>query len=86
MKTEFKIWLVNYLLSPFSWSKWADICTFSFAYNAYLLQGKVNKRTNAKIFRVTAMKGMIGVADVGSIELDQLKKCGLIDETVKFNL
>jgi len=85
IKTEFKIWFVNYLLAPFSWSRWTDICTFSFGYSAYLLQGKVNSKTNAKKFKVISTKGLVGVADVGVLEMKRLKECGLICEEVKFN-
>lgn len=84
-KTEFGTWLHNYFLEPFSWSKWADITTFTFGSNAYLLQGKVNRRTNAKKFKVTAMKRLSGVADVGHMKMERLAECGLIEEQVKYN-
>lgn len=84
-KTEFKIWWTNYWLAPFSWSRWADIQTFSFGCSAYLLQGKVNSKTNAKKFKVTAMKRTTGVADVGYVKIERLTECGLIDEIVKWN-
>lgn len=85
IKTEFQIWLWNYILAPFSWSRWTDIATFSFGYNAYLLQGKVNKRTNAKRFRVQSTKQVFAVADIGGISMEQLDKCKLIDTVAKFN-
>jgi hypothetical protein len=84
-KTEFRIWWMHYWMAPFAWSRWADICTFSFGSNAYLLQGKVNRKSNAKKFRVTAMKRTTGVADVGHMKMERLTECGLIDEMAKWN-
>jgi len=84
MKVEFKIWLINYILAPFSWSRWTDIKTFQFAYGGYLLQGKVNKKTNAKKFRITEMKQSFVIAET-TCEIETLDKCGLIDSTVRFN-
>jgi hypothetical protein len=83
MKTDFKTWWANYWLAPFSWSRWADICTFSYGDNAFLLQGKVNKTTNAKKFKVTAMKRFTGGADVKSMTMERLSECGLINEIAK---
>ena len=53
--TSFGNWLTNYFLAPFSWSRWTDITTFAFG-GAYLLQGKVNSRTNAKKFNICPYK------------------------------
>jgi hypothetical protein len=85
IKTEFKTWWVNYLLAPFSWSRWTDIITFSYA-GAYLLQGKVNRLTNAKKFKITALRANhLGVAKVERMPIETLEKCGLIDQQVKYN-
>lgn len=86
MKTEFKIWLINYILAPFSWSRWTDITTFAFA-GSYLLQGKVNKRTNAKKFRVTTISSatMTTARYLNGLPMDKLEECKLIDKQVKFN-
>ena len=83
--TQFKTWWVNYWLAPFSWSRWADIETFNFGSTPYLLQGKVNSRSNAKKFRVTPIKNRAGVASGGTPKLSYLAEHGLIDEQVKFN-
>lgn len=56
MHTSFGNWLTNYFLASFSWSRWTDITTFSYAGEAFLLQGKVNSRTNAKKFKVIVLK------------------------------
>jgi hypothetical protein len=81
MKTEFKTWAIGYILAPFSWSAWADICTFTWLDNAYLLQGKVNRRTNEKRFMVTSTnQRIISPQNVGEISMDRLKECNLINE------
>jgi hypothetical protein len=85
MKVIFKIWLYNYITAPFSWSRWADISSFSFGSDAYLLQGKVNKNSNAKKFRITALKNNSKLADVQFMSLERLKECQLIEEIVKYN-
>lgn len=82
--TPFLKWLANYILAPFSWSRWTDIVTFSYA-GAYLLQGKVNSRTNAKKFKVIAIKNRAGVAKMEFLDMNKLAATGLIDTTVKFN-
>jgi hypothetical protein len=83
-KVEFRIWLINYILAPFSWSRWTDIKTFQYGYGGYLLQGRMNKKTNAKIFRITEMKHSFVTTET-TCEIEQLDKCGLIDSQVKFN-
>ena len=83
--TQFKTWWINYLMHPFSWSRWTDIITFSYA-GAYLLQGKVNSRSNSKKFRVVQLReNSLGVAKVEHMPIETLEKCGLIDTQVKFN-
>ncbi len=47
-RVQFKIWAYSYFTHPFSWSRWCDIQTFSYGSDAYLLQGKSNKNSNAK--------------------------------------
>jgi hypothetical protein len=84
MKTQFKIWLVNYLVGPFSWSKWTDINTFEFHGDPYLLQGMVNKVSNAKKFRVTRIGTMFGASPM-SMPFDKLRQHGLIEDQVKYN-
>lgn len=84
-KTQFKIWWISYITAPFSWSRWTDICTFSYGGTACLLQGKLNKRTNAKIFRITKMKQFGAINEVGNVRMERLTECGLIDEQVKWN-
>ena len=78
MKTQFKQWIIYRILAPFSWSKWVDISTFSYASCAYLLQGKVNRTTNAKRFRVTAISSTFKIADPRNVPIEELDKCGLI--------
>lgn len=85
INTEFKTWWANYWLSPFSWSRWTDIDTFYYDTHPYLLQGKVNKRSNAKKFKITAIKNTIGHSSMQGLNIEQLFKCGLIDQTVKYN-
>lgn len=84
IKTQFKIWLVNYLVGPFSWSKWTDINTFEFHGGPYLLQGKVNRVSNAKKFRVTRIGTLFG-ASPGAVPFDKLREHGLIEDQVKYN-
>ena len=84
-KTQFRIWWINYFISPFSWSRWTDITTFSYGGTACLLQGKCNKSTNAKRFKITTMKQRFSINDVGNMKMERLAECGLIDETVKWN-
>ena len=87
-KTDFQIWWVNYFLAPFSWSRWTDILTFTYGMvsEPQLLQGKLNKRTNAKKFRITSLKQkMTTKYHYGKIDMDVLDKNGLIDSQVKFN-
>ena len=84
IKTQFKIWLVNYLVGPFSWSKWTDINTFEFNSSPYLLQGKVNRVSNAKKFRVTTIGTRFGTSP-RSMPFDELRKHGLIEDQVKYN-
>jgi len=84
MRTEFKTWFIGYILAPFSWSAWVDICTFTWASNAYLLQGRVNRRTNEKRFKVTSTGSSIfTAANVGKLPMERLKECGLINESVE---
>jgi hypothetical protein len=83
--TPFLKWFASYFLAPFSWSRWADITTFSYGNEFYLLQGKVNSRNNSKKFKVIAIKNKIGVAKPDKISMEQLIATGLIDTTVKFN-
>lgn len=85
MKTEFRIWLINYILAPFSWSRWTDICTFSYGRTACLLQGRVNKKTNAKKFKITELRQRFTLNDVHNMPIEKLNECGLIDSQVKFN-
>jgi len=70
--------IVSFLTHPFSWSKWVDISTFSFGSSAYLLQGKVNKNSNSKKFKVVPLKRFYQTGDIGSIEMSKLEECGLI--------
>ena len=79
MKVQFKQWIILTMIAPFSWSKWVDISTFSWGSEAYLLQGKVNRRTNAKRFLVTAISSRFKVADPRNVSIEELDKCGLIE-------
>lgn len=81
---EFKMWLISYLIVPFSWSKWTDISVFTFGHDGYLLQGKVNRISNAKRFRITEQKQSLKSAH-SYASFDRLKEVGLIDEQVTFN-
>lgn len=83
IKTQFKIWLINYLVGPFSWSKWTDINTFEFNGCPYLLQGKVNKVSNAKKFRITRIGAMF--TSPRSMPFDKLREHNLIEDQVKYN-
>jgi|LakMenEpi03Aug12_release.lakeMendotaPanAssembly.Ray.scaffolds.fasta_scaffold2760367_1 hypothetical protein len=80
MKKEFKTWITNFLFSFLGWSRWTDITTFSYGYDSYLLQGKLNKRTNSKKFKITSI-----TSKDRSISLEKLIESGLIDTQVKFN-
>ena len=51
----------------------------------YLLQGKVNKCTNAKKFKVVQMKNKFSVAYGPSPSIELLSAIGLVDTEVKFN-
>lgn len=68
--------LLAWLKSPFAWSKWIDITTFTFA-GGYLLQGRVNSISNAKQFRITEMKQSFKSADAPFVQLEKLKEIGL---------
>ena len=83
MKSEFKQWIILRIIAPFSWSKWADISTFSYASEAYLLQGMVNRKTNSKQFKVTAISSRFKIADPRNVSIDELDKCGLIERELK---
>lgn len=83
MNLEFKIWAINYFIAPFSWSRWTDISIFQYGNSSYLLQGKLNRRSNAKKFRITPTSKTFGAQVI--ISLERLKTCGLINEEVKFN-
>jgi hypothetical protein len=83
--TSFGNWFINYFLAPFSWSRWTDITTFSYASQAFLLQGKVNSRTNAKKFKIISFKTRTGIVKIGHMTMEQLALTGLIDDKVKFN-
>ena len=83
-KTQFQIWAINYFLAPFSWSKWTDISTFEYGDGGYLLQGKVNKRTNAKKFRITAMKQVLIIAQTTQT-MQRLNEVGLINDKMEYN-
>lgn len=83
-RTQFKLWWIHWLMAPFSWSRWTDISTFSYGDSAHLLQGKVNRRSNAKKFRVTNMKKSYSVIDIGRLPIEKLDECGLIDNEVKW--
>lgn len=72
--------IISFLTHPFAWSKWVDICTFSFGSCAYLLQGKVNKNSNSKKFKVVPLKRFYQTADVGRIDMSKLTECGLITD------
>ena len=85
MKTKYKSWFMNYFLAPFSWSRWTDIDTFSYTAEAYLLQGRVNYRTNSKQFKVTSMKNTFSLAHIGKLDIAILEDRGLIDKNTKWN-
>lgn len=76
MKAQFKTWFVNYFMFPFSWSRWTDILTFSYS-GAYLLQGRVNSRSNAKQFRITGMQRAFAVSKPTTPSMTQLDACKL---------
>ncbi len=84
MKNQLHIYLVNAILATFSWSRWTDIIVFTYGYNSYLLQGKVNKRTNAKVFQVISFKNKLGTASA-NLTMEKLDECGLVDTKVKYN-
>ncbi len=79
MKAQFKQWIILRVLAPFSWSKWVDIDTFNYTSYAYLLQGKVNRATNAKRFKVVAISSTFKIADPGHVPMADLEKAGLIE-------
>lgn len=85
MKVEFKNWIIHSILAPLSWSKWCDIQTFMFGSTCYLLQGKLNKVTNSKKFKVTQLKQNFQTANIGLISLEKLKDHGLIEEQIQYN-
>ena len=64
-------------LQPFMWKPWVDITTFTFGYQGYLLQGRVNKISNAKKFRITKMRQLFSVAEVSAVSLKELNEKGL---------
>lgn len=84
-KTQFRIWWVHWMLAPFGWSRWTDIQTFGYDGDAFLLQGKVNRSSNAKKFRITCTKKSYRLANVSNVSMDRLNECGLADEHVKWN-
>jgi hypothetical protein len=74
--------ILNYLLFPFGWSRWVDLTTFHFG-SGYLLQGKKNKYSNAKKFRVIKMKQLFGFPSTPNLPLDFLTKAGLTETELK---
>jgi hypothetical protein len=78
--TIFKQSILNFLLAPFSWTRWVDIDTFSYSSEAYLLQAKKNRKTNAKQFRVTSTSpSFFTNAAVRQLPFEDLKKANLIE-------
>lgn len=51
------IYLYDKLIN--SWSKWVDICVFNYYGQSWLLQGKMNSKTNSKKFKITKIGGHI---------------------------
>ena len=64
-----------------NWSQWKDILVFSFATESFLLQGKVNRKTNRKKFKaVSCSRGRFGMGFAHSVTEEQLRKVGLFDK------
>lgn len=84
-KVQFKIWALHYFAAPFSWSKWVDIKVFNFGHEMFLLQGKVNSRSNAKKFRITGTGKWGSSVCVNVMSIEELMERGLIDQEVKYN-
>jgi len=57
------------------YEKWADVATFQFAYNTYLLQGRKCKWCRRTSFRVA--RPFMLVADCAAIDEGALKRAGL---------
>lgn len=68
--------LFAWILMPFSWSRWNDISTFMFGYDGYLLQGRVNRVSNAKEFRITRFRQLLSMANVPSVTIERVKEIG----------
>jgi len=83
-RTEFSIGIMNMIMAPFAWSNWVDVLTFSFGSNAYLLQAKRNRRTNAKRFRVTEMKQRMETAAPSHVSMEELEERGLINKSLEY--
>lgn len=69
------LWI--WFLSPCFWTKWIDVTTFTYSYSGYLLQGRRNKLSNAKQFRITILKQSFKMAEAPMVHLDTLKQLGL---------
>ncbi len=77
--------IAGWILSPFSWSKWVDIQTFSFLGEAFLLQASVNKISNAKKFRVQKTRqNNFSSANVGILKIEELEKRGLTSYNIDY--
>lgn len=65
------------------WSKWQDIETFRYCDTGYLLQGRYNKITNAKKFRVVPFKGIFPFyVNTPFIDKETLRKANLFKNNV----
>lgn len=58
-------------------TEWSDILTFTYGYDAYLLQGRKNKFTKATSFRVVKPQWFIGLASPESLKKEDLEKANL---------
>jgi len=47
--------MLYFLYKLAGWGRWKDISVFDFAYRPFLLQGRVNKWSNQKSFKITSM-------------------------------
>jgi hypothetical protein len=47
--------MLYFLYKLAGWGRWKDISVFHFHYQPFLLQGRVNKWSNQKHFKITSM-------------------------------
>ena len=64
----------------FGWTKWRDVLVFNFIHQSYLLQGRENKITGAKSFKIVPCKGFWDFARCDCVKKEDLIKSKLFKQ------